>query len=248
MLTPIPSQKQKYVSCVAFDVLEGTSKAQLATLMKTLTVGLGSRMFDQRFGLAASKPRKLTPMKTFPNDALEDAWSHGDLMLQVRADYPDAVHHAVRDITRHTRGGNFWERVSINEQEGMFGRRRDSGAPLDGNTEFDTPNYRADPHGTVIPLDSHIRMASPRTPATANQQIVRRPYNYDLGVDLNGNMQAGHLFIAYQQDLQRQFETIQKRLIDEPLIDYVQPFGGGYFYTLPGVAGPTDWYASRLLT
>ena len=30
----------------------------------------------------------------------------------------------------------------------MFGRRRDSGAPLDGNAEFDTPDYRADPTGT----------------------------------------------------------------------------------------------------
>ena len=141
----------------------------------------------------------------------------------------------------------FWDRVSINEQEGMFGRRRDSGAPLDGNSEFDPPDYKADPQGHVIPLDSHIRLANPRTPATANQRLIRRSYNYDLGVDINGNLQAGHIFICYQQDVERQFVNVQQRLIGEPLIDYVQPFGGGYFFTLPGVRNPSDWYGRTML-
>jgi deferrochelatase/peroxidase EfeB len=123
----------------------------------------------------------------------------------------------------------------------------DSGRPLDGSGEFDAPDYAADPNGDVIPLDAHIRLANPRTRATARQRIVRRSYNYDLGVDENGNLQAGHIFVAYQQDVQRQFETIQKRLTDEPLVDYVQPFGGGYFYTLSGIRHGNDWYGRALL-
>ena len=282
----------------------------------TVTVSAGSSLFDDRYGLSGRKPRKLTPMRTFPNDSLDPAWLHGDLLLQLCANHPDTVHHAIRDIAKHTRGAmqlrwkmegynspprpsgtgrnllgfkdgtanpagtlasslvwvddpaepawarggsyqvvrlirmlvEFWDRVSINEQQNMFGRRRDTGAPLDGTAEFDTPDYAADPHGSVIPLDAHIRLANPRTPATADQRIVRRSYNYDLGLGQNGNLEAGHIFVAYQQDVRRQFETIQERLTDEPLVDYVQPFGGGYFYTLPGVTHAGDWYGRALLT
>jgi deferrochelatase/peroxidase EfeB len=284
----------------------------------TVTVGLGSTLFDDRFGIASQKPIHLTPMTSFPNDNLNPDLTGGDLLLQICAGSSDTAIHALRDIAKHTRGGmqinwrmdgfvapprptgvprnhfgfmdgianpdmsdpqvanrllwvvpgigepswavggsyhvcrlirqfiEFWDRVSLNEQQTMIGRYRAAGSVLGTSSLTAVPDFASDPKGKVISLTAHIRLANPRTKASEDSRILRRGYNYDNGVDLAGNLDMGLIFNAFQQNLVRQFVANQNRLIGEPMVDYISPVGGGYFFAVPGVADSSDWYARQL--
>ena len=153
-------------------------------------------------------------------------------------------YQAVRIIQFHV---EFWDRTPLKEQQTIFGRDKHSGAPLGMQHEHDVPDYAKDPDGDVIALDSHIRLANPRTPATDSNLMMRRGYSYSLGVTNSGQLEMGLLFVCYQHDLEKGFLTVQKRLNGEALEEYIKPIGGGYFFVLPGVKERTGYLAQPLL-
>ncbi len=140
-----------------------------------------------------------------------------------------------------------WDRTPLGEQETIIGRDKPSGAPLGLTQERDDPDYAGDPTGKRVPLDAHIRRANPRTPETAANLILRRPFNYSNGLTRAGQLDMGLLFVCFQNDLDAGFLTVQARLNGEPLEEYIKPVGGGYFFALPGVPAPEHYLGQPLL-
>ncbi|WP_257133921.1 Dyp-type peroxidase [Streptomyces sp. st140] len=171
-----------------------------------------------------------------------------DRLVWVGPEGPDWARGGSYQVLRTIRlGAEAWDRVPLGEQERIFGRRKSTGAPLDGKKESDPLDYGRDPQGRVTPLDSHIRRANPRTPGSEDSVLLRRSYNVDRGLAPDGTLDVGLVFCCYQRDVDRQFATVQKRLEGERFADFSTTTGGGYFLVLPGVADASDWYGSALL-
>lgn len=140
----------------------------------------------------------------------------------------------------------FWDRTPLAEQEAIIGRHKGTGAPLGADGEFDIPDYAGDPEGEQIPLDAHIRLANPRTPATAENLMLRRGFHYTRGYDAAGRLDQGLAFVSYQRSLDAGFMAVQGRLTGEPLEEYILPEGGGFFFALPGVPEPGGFLGEGL--
>ncbi|WP_323792653.1 Dyp-type peroxidase [Nocardioides sp.] len=123
----------------------------------------------------------------------------------------------------------FWDRTRLSEQEAIFHRHRDTGAPLGAADEFDAVDFP-----DAAALDSHIGRINPRTADSPEHVMLRRGFNYANGLDDNDQLDEGLLFVSYQRDLEIGFLGTQRRLDGEALEEYVAPQGGGLFFVPPG--------------
>lgn len=126
-----------------------------------------------------------------------------------------------------------WDTNRVSHQNAVFGRHKLSGAPLGGAHEFDVPDFtRKGPDGElVIPETAHISLAAHEN--NGGIRILRRSYNYTDGLNDVGLLDAGLLFISYQND-PAHFEALQMKLgAADALNEYITHVGSALFFVPP---------------
>ena len=187
------------------------------------------------FGRASAGPGQQTPRNLM-------GFKDGTRNVSSDADYEDFVW--LKDADWMT-GGTYqvvrkvlmtietWDFDRISDQQRIFGRTKDEGAPLSGSKEFDTPDFALKADGApVIDPASHIALAAPEN--NGGVKILRRGYNFTDGLNSQGLLDAGLLFLSYQNDPQH-FVNLQQKLGSFDLLnEYIRHVGSGIFAIPPG--------------
>lgn len=140
-----------------------------------------------------------------------------------------------------------WDRTSLREQEGVFGRTKREGAPLSGGDEFTPPDFAATGREgePLVPVDSHVALAHASN--QGGNRILRRAYNYTDGSDRLGRLDAGLFFLAYQRDIEAQFVPMQTALSkSDRMNEYVRYLSSATFAIPPGVRGADGYLGEGL--
>jgi deferrochelatase/peroxidase EfeB len=192
------------------------------------------------FGRASAGPGQQTPRNLLGfKDGTRNVTSEAEYARYVWVDNSDqswmngGTYQVVRKIRMLL---ETWDVDRIGNQQKIFGRTKEEGAPLSGKAEFDTPNFSAkgaDGNPLIDPL-SHVGLAAREN--NDGIMIRRRPYNYTDGLDPNGQLNAGLLFISYQKDPQ-DFIRLQNRLgANDMLNEYIRHIGSAIFAVPPAPA------------
>lgn len=137
----------------------------------TITLGFGPSLFDARFGLGPRRPAALADLPAFAGDALDPAYSGGDLSVQACADRQIVVEHAIRDLARIGHGvvALRWQRGGFNEPPADNGTPRNLLGFKDGTANLDaTDDARMRRNVWVAPSDGPAWMVG------GTYQVYRR--------------------------------------------------------------------------
>jgi deferrochelatase/peroxidase EfeB len=153
-------------------------------------------------------------------------------------------YQVVRKVQMHIEN---WDTDRVSDQNNVFGRQKLSGAPLGGDKEFDAPDFHkrgSDGH-LVIPATAHIRLAAHEN--NGGVKILRRSFNYTDGINRYGQLDAGLLFICYQND-PAHFELLQTKLgASDALNEYTSHIGSAIFF-VPPAPQPGHYIGEQLFT
>ncbi|KKZ69471.1 iron uptake transporter deferrochelatase/peroxidase subunit [Streptomyces showdoensis] len=140
-----------------------------------------------------------------------------------------------------------WEKLSLEKQEKVIGRRKADGAPLTGGSEttpLDLDKFGPDGK-TVIPDNAHSRISAPEQNGGA--AMLRRPFSFHDGIAADGTPDAGLLFVCWQADPLRGFVPVQRKLDrGDALSPFVRHEASGLF-AVPGGAAEGEYVGQRLL-
>ncbi|MFI1186747.1 iron uptake transporter deferrochelatase/peroxidase subunit [Streptomyces californicus] len=140
-----------------------------------------------------------------------------------------------------------WEKLPVERQERVIGRRKADGAPLSGGTETTEMDLdKAGPDGRpVIPGNAHARISSPGKNGGA--AMLRRPFSYHDGIAEDGAPDAGLLFICWQADPFRGFVPVQRKLDRGDALSPFLRHEASAVFAVPGGAAEGEYVGQRLL-
>ncbi|MET9973597.1 iron uptake transporter deferrochelatase/peroxidase subunit [Streptomyces microflavus] len=140
-----------------------------------------------------------------------------------------------------------WEKLPVDRQEQVIGRRKADGAPLSGGSETTAMDLdKAGPDGRLaIPDNAHARISSPEKNGGA--AMLRRPFSYHDGITEDGTPDAGLLFVCWQADPFQGFVPLQRKLDrGDALSPFIRHEASGLF-AVPGGAAEGEYVGQRLL-
>ena len=119
-----------------------------------------------------------------------------------------------------------WDRLDVAGQEAVVGRDR-----------------RTNERIAAAPVNSHARLAAP---FTAAELVLRRSYAYDAGLDPNGLLDAGLVFICFQRDPGQQFVPIQRRLAGRDALNAFSQHTASALFACPPAPVDGSWFGAGL--